>query len=238
MELGTINSFAVRTTHLAECIAEAHKMGYGPGRHRRPWNLDFQRLAAPVYAETLPPTYLRGMADTSRRTARFMAEAEIDKPDAVHWEIVVRFLQATADALVEDPKIATISPEVGLSDLASAATGLVRYERLAELLHPQGAARLQDAASSVARYCQARLGVAPTAQELEWIISVAVNEPIEQLAERSHMSPRGVYHRLETLWKRLGVSTPVQGVALAVQRGWIAPPPYLAQQSDQEGRRH
>ena len=168
-----------------------------------------------------------------------MAEAEIDEPGAVHWEIVAQFLRATANALDEDPEITAITPEVGRSDLASGATGLVRYERFAELLHPQGAAQLQDAASTVARYCQARLSVAPTAQELEWLISVAVNEPIEQLAERSHMSTRGVYHRLETLWKRLGVSTPVQGVALAVQRGWIAPPPYLPQQrSNHEGRRH
>ncbi len=35
-----------------------------------------------------------------------------------------------------------------------------------------------------------------------------------------------MYHRLEAMWKRLGVSTPVQGVALAVQKGWIVPPPY------------
>lgn len=230
MELGSVNSFAVRIEHLAECVAEAHKVGHGPGNHRRPWELDFQHQAVRVYAETLPPPYLRGMADASRRTARIMDEAGVDEPTAADWDIVARFLRATADALVEDSSIAAITPETGRSDLASTATGLVRYERLAELLHTQGITRLGNAASTVVCYCQERLKVVPTTQELEWIISVAVNEPIERLSERNNMSSRGMYHRLETLWKRLGVSTPVQGVALAVQRGWIASPPYFPRQ--------
>lgn len=226
VDLGAINSFAVRVVHLSECVTEAHRAGHGPGQHGRPWELDFQRRAVSVYADTYPPAYLRGVSDASRRTAKLMSEVEVEEPTAADWDIMARFLRSTASALAENPEISAITPEIGRSSIASTATGLLRYERFAELLHPHGADRLRDAASAVARHCQARLSVTPTAQEIEWIISVAVNEPIEQLAERSHMSTRGAYHRLEALWKRLGVSTPVQGVALAVQQGWIMPPPY------------
>ncbi len=210
-------------------------MGHGPGPHGRPWKIGFQRQAVSVYAETLPSAYLRGIADTSRRTALLMDGAEVEKSTGASWEIVTEFLRSTADALAENPQVAAVAPEAGRSDLASSATGLVRYEHFAQLLSEDGISRLQDAASTVAGYCQARIAVAPTAQELEWIISVAVNEPIEALAERNDLSPRGMYHRIEAMWKRLGVSTPVQGVALAVQNGWIAPPPYALRHPDGTG---
>jgi len=68
--------------------------------------------------------------------------------------------------------------------------------------------------------------VVPTAQELEWIISVAVQEPVDELAERNKTSTRGMYRRIEKMWERLGAANQVQGIALAVQQGWIAPPPW------------
>ncbi len=107
-----------------------------------------------------------------------MDGAEVEKSTGASWGIVTEFLRSTADALAENPQLAAVAPEAGRSDLASSATGLVRYERFAQLLSEDGICRLRDAASTVAGYCQARLAVAPTAQELEWIISVAVNEPI------------------------------------------------------------
>lgn len=112
------------------------------------------------------------------------------------------------------------------AEIGSSPPAVLRYERFAELLHPSGVARLEKAAVAVARHCESHLSAVPSAQELEWIISVAAHEPIDVLAKRNNTSTRGMYRLLEAMWKRLGVRSQVQGVARAVQMGWIAPPPF------------
>ena len=201
-------------------------MGHGPGRSRKPWGIGFQRRACSIYAQTLRAEYLRGMADASGYCADLMgADASGDSVSA-DWEIVTAFLRSTAEALHGVPEVAAVTVEVGAAEIGLAPPAVLHYEQFAELLHPSGVARLEEAATAVARHCESRLGFAPSAQELEWIISVAAHEPIGALAKRNNISTRGMYRLLEAMWKRLGVHNQVQGVALAVQKGWIAPPPF------------
>ena len=223
---GSVSSFAVRVAHFAGCVAEAHGLGHGPGGLRKPWGIEFQRRACSVYAETVPAGYLRGIADASGYCADLMGVTAPKDSVSVDWETVSAFLRVTSEALLGVPEVAALSPGEGAAEIGSSPPAVLRYERFAEMLHPSGVAKLGEAAKAVAHHCASRLGVAPSAQELGWIISVAVQEPIEELAQRNQTSTRGMYRRIEKMWERFGVANQVQGVALAVQRGWIAPPPW------------
>ena len=225
---GSVSSFAVRIAHFAECLAEAHRLGHGPGRSRKPWGIGFQRRACSIYAQTLSAGYLRGVADASRHCAELMGGVVAGDEIAGDWEIVAAFLQTTAEALIEVPEVAAMDSGVGASEIGSAPPAVLRYELVAGLLHPEGVARLGEAAEVVERCCRQHVEVVPTAQELEWIISVAAQEPVAELAGRNATSTRGMYRLLEAMWARLGVRNQVQGVALAVQKEWIAPPPYYS----------
>ena len=124
------------------------------------------------------------------------------------------------------PEVEGIVSGSGAAEIGSTSPPVLQYELFAELLNSQGVARLGDAAGAVARCCESQVQVVPTAQELEWLLSVAAQEPVDVLAKRNDTSTRGMYRLLEAMWKRLGVHNQVQGVALAVQLGWIAPPPF------------
>lgn len=225
---GTINSFAVRIAHFAGCVAEAHRLGHGPGRYRKPWGIGFQRRACSIYAQTLRPEYLRGVADASGYCAGLMEDPVPEDGIAADWGIVAEFLLSTSEALREMPEVAGVARGAGTGEIGSTSPPVLRYELFAELLSSQGVSRLGDAAGAVAWCCESHLGPVPSPQELEWIIAVAVHEPIDVLAERNNTSTRGMYRLLEAMWQRLGVRNQVQGVALAVQRGWIAPPPFAS----------
>ena len=223
---GSISSFAVRIAHFADCVAEAQRMGFGPGRSRKPWGIGFQRHASSIYVQTLRAEYLRGMADASGYCASLMDGAVAEDGVAADWEIVAEFLHSSSQALQEIPEVAGVASGAGIAEIGSTSPPVLRYELLAELLNSQGVARLRDAAGVVARCCESHVQVVPTAHELEWLVSVAAQEPIDVLAERNQTSTRGMYRRIEKMWERFGVANQVQGVALAVQRGWIAPPPW------------
>lgn len=225
-EWGSVGSFAVRIAHFAGCVAEAHGLGHGPGRDQKPWGIGFQRQASSVYAQTLRAEYLRGMADASGYCAGLMDGAAPEDEIAADWEVVTQFLRSTSEALREMPEVARVVRGAGTEEIGSTSPPVLRYELFAELLGPNGVARLEDAAGAVARCCESHVQVVPTAQELGWLVSAAAQEPIDVLAERNKTSTRGMYRRMEKMWERLGVANQVQGVALAVQRGWIAPPPW------------
>lgn len=222
---GAVSSFAVRIAHFAECVADAQRLGHGPGDSHKPWEMGFQRRACLIYAQTLRAEYLRGVADASAYCAGLMAGAEPEDGIAADWKIIAEFLRCTAEALLEMPEVAGVVRGDGAAEIGSVSPAVLRYEEFAGLLHPAGVARLGEAAEVVARGCKLQLGVVPTAQEMEWLISVAAQEPMAELAERNSTSIRGMYRLLEAMWSRLGVRNQVQGVALAVQQGWIASPP-------------
>lgn len=222
---GAVGSFAVRIAHFAECVAEAHGLGHGPGDSRKPWGIRFQQRTCSIYAQTLSAEYLRGVADASGHCAGVMEQADPEDEVAADWEIVAQFLRSTAVALGEMPAVAAVAGDAGTAEIASTSPPVLRYELFAELLHPRGAVRLRKAAAAVARCCESHVRVVPTARELEWLISVSAGVPVADLAKCNETSVRGMYRRLEKTWERLGVANQVQGVALAVQEGWIAPLP-------------
>ncbi len=223
---GSIDSFAVRIVRFAGCVAEAHGLGHGPGGSRKPWGIDFQSRACLIYAQTLRAEYLRGVADASAYCAGLMDGSQPKDEVATDWEIVAEFLRSTSQTLRGMPEVAEVAAGAGAAEIGSAPPAVLRYERFAELVSYQGVARLGEAAGAVALCCGSHAQVVPTAQELEWLISVVAQEPVDDLARRNKTSVRGMYRRIEKMWERIGVANQVQGVALAVQQGWIAPPPW------------
>ncbi|MYB08788.1 MAG: hypothetical protein F4Y28_02255 [Acidimicrobiia bacterium] len=226
VQWGSVSSFAVRISRFAECVAEAHRLGHGPGRSRKPWGIGFQHRACLIYAQTLRAEYLRGVADASTYCAGLMDGARPEDEVAADWGIVAEFLRSTSQALRELPEVAAVDSGAGAAEIGSAPPAVLRYELFAEMVSFQGVARLGAAAGAVVRCCGSHAQMVPTAQELEWLISVAAQEPIDELAERNKSSVRGMYRRIEKMWERLGVANQLQGIALAVQQGWIAPPPW------------
>ncbi|MCY4136388.1 MAG: hypothetical protein OXG30_15975 [bacterium] len=227
---GSIRSFAVRTAHLLECVSEAHSLGHGPGRFRKPWRIEFQRKARTVYAESLSSGYLRGVADASRHCAGLMDNTAPGEELTDDWKIFAEFLRTTGEALHEVPQVASVASTTGIEQISSVPPAVLRYELFAELLHPAGVDRLRRAVDAVARGCELYLDGVPTSIEIEWIISVAFQEPISELANRNQTSVRGMYRLLEALWARLGVRNQIQGVALAVQQGWITPSKFFGEE--------
>lgn len=223
---GSVSSFAVRIGRFAGCVEEAHRLGHGPGKSPKPWGIGFQRRASLIYAQTLRVEYLRGVADASAYCAGVMDSAEPEDEVASDWRIVADFLRSTSQALGEMPEVAQVASGAGVAEIGSAPPPVLRYELFAELVSFQGVARLRDAAGAVTRCCDSHVQVVPSAQELEWLISVAARMPLDDLARRNKTSARGMYRRIEKMWERLGVSNQVQGIALAVQQGWIVPPPW------------
>ena len=224
---GSVSSFSVRVAHFVGSVAEAHRLGHGPGRFRKPWEIGFQRRACSIYAQTLRPEYLRGVADASAYCAGLMDGAAPDDEVAVDWGIVAEFLRSTSEALREMPEVAEVASGVGVAEIGSAPPAVLRYELFAELLSSKGVERLGNAAKAVARCCESHVQVVPTALELEWLLALAAQEPIDELARRNETSTRGMYRCIEKMWERFGVANQVQGIALAVQQGWIAPPPWV-----------
>ena len=188
---GSVGSFAVRIVRFAGCVADAHRLGDGPGEYRKPWGIGFQRCACLVYAQTLRAEYLRGVADASAYCAELMDGVEPEDEVAADWRIVAEFLGSTSQALGEMPEVADVASGVGVAEIGSAPPAVLRYELFAELLDSRGVVRLGDAAAAVVRCCELHVQVVPTAQELEWIVSGAAQVPIEELAESATSSLHG-----------------------------------------------
>lgn len=94
-----IEQYAIR-------IADAHSLGHGPGQHTDIWSMEFQRKAHKVWKETLPPQFLRQVADSYGRCAWLMESASPDESITADWENIARYLGTVAAAIAEDPDCA------------------------------------------------------------------------------------------------------------------------------------
>lgn len=60
-----------------------------------------------------------------------------------------------------------------------------------------------------------------TAAELEWLHRLATGATVGQLAVGVGYSERAMFRRLQAVYRRLGVSTRIEAVVLAQERGWL-----------------
>ncbi len=201
-------------------IAEAHDLGYGPGEHTDIWGVESQRKAQKVWKETLPPSFLRQVADSYERCAWLMGSGLPDESVVGDWENVARYLGAVAAAIDEDPDCAVqmeTSDPPGIENMPE----VIHYEKLAELLHPDAAERLHAAAGAVARFCRFNSSIAPDKMQLACLQGLANGEKHADLAKRLGYSERHLQRILAGMWHQFGVDSTIQGVSHAVAQGWI-----------------
>lgn len=204
-------------------IAEAHGLGYGPGEHIELWSVEIQRKAAKIWKETLPSSFLSQVAESYGRCSEFMGNITPNGSTAGDWESVARYLAAVAIAIGEDPECA-VSQES--ADLLSAGgmPEVIHYERLAELMHPDAVEKMRAAAAAVAQTCRRSWRNAPDEIQLACLQGLANGERHADLAHRLGYSQRHLQRILADMWNQFGVDNTIQGVALAVQNGWITVP--------------
>ena len=220
-----INRFALQVGYLGEEVLYAHELGYGPGRYNDPWDPRFHELAAKLYATSFTPIYRRGLADSCLQVAAIMKSTPRTDEINFAWSVLRLCLESAANSIYIDPDIKKIDDRVSNIKIISTLPLHLYPEIFAALLSKQGANRLYQAAISVSQFCETYLPSMPSRLELDWIVAVAQNQPIQLLAERHQLSSRSAYRHLQSLWRQLRVKNAVQGVALAVQQRWITPPP-------------
>lgn len=222
-QLQTVLRHASPIEQYACKIAEAHSLGYGPGEHTDIWSVEFQRKAQKVWKQTLPPLFQRQVADSYKHCAWLMDSVSPDESAAGDWEKVATYLGGVSAAIDEDPDCAEHEVPSGSPDIGQMPE-VIHYERLAELMHPDAAERLRAAASAVVRFCRFNLSIAPDEIQLACLQGLTSGEKHADLAKRLGYSERHLQRVLAAMWQQFGVDDTIQGVAFAVENGWIAVP--------------
>ncbi|WP_419919198.1 helix-turn-helix domain-containing protein [Candidatus Poriferisocius sp.] len=101
---------------------------------------------------------------------------------------------------------------------------LVRYEELAKLFHPELVNKLHNAATVIVRYCRFDSPFVPDDFQLACLQRLANGEHYADIANHMRYSKRQIQRKLTDLWNQLGVDNPTQGLAIAVEQGWVTIP--------------
>lgn len=222
-QLRVVLRHAVLIEQYAHRIVEAHTLGYGPGGHAEIWSIEFQRMALDVWKETLPPLFLRQVADSYKRCAWLMETVMPDDSVVDDWEAIGRHLSTVAVAVDTDPNCAEQEVPFDAPEIRHIPE-VIRYERLAELMRPNATERLRSAAATVIRFCRFNSSIAPDETQLACLQGLANGEKRADLAKRLGYSERQIRRILNDLWDQLGVANGMQGLAYSAAQGWVTLP--------------
>ena len=170
---------------------------------------------------TLPPLYLRLIADSFDHCASVMS---IVRPDGLlidEWDTALSYFQTISSAIADD--VDQRGP-LEASELNDNIMDLLRYEELAELMHSDLVNILHNSATAVAEHCRFFLPLAPDDTQLACLQGLALGQNQAELAAQLGYSKRHLQRMLATLWDQFGVEGPAQGVAFAVTQGWVTIP--------------
>ena len=214
MHAAPVERYAIR-------IREAHKLGHGPGQCVDICDLGLQRKALQVWKETLPPAFLGAVADSYVRCAQLMGAVLSDGSAQANWDILARYLGAVATAMGEDSDLRNRQPTAGAPAIKDMPE-VIRFESLAELMHPDAVETLRGSSAAVARYCRFGLHSAPDDTQLVCLQGLADGDRQADIAKRLGYSQRHIQRILADLWHQFGVENAIQGLSFAVAQGWIA----------------
>lgn len=217
-----IGLVAGRIRRYGEAIAQGHAFGIDHGAHRDLHTLAYQRAATPIYAETLPWSYLSELAAKFNEAAAQMAMVDVPDEVADAWDFLHSYLRSATTALTEaapgPPKTAT--PE-DIATIAPTTPPVMRFGHLARIVHPDGAQRLIDVAGAVERACGATDACPLSEQEKSWMLRIIDGDRTLDIAEDDGYSERSLYRALSELWERLGVENRLEAIALVTDNGWL-----------------
>ena len=208
-------------------IVEAHRLGIPEGPHERLWTPAYHRDAAPIYAESLPPSYQSDIAALFRCSVEAMAGRLVPSELAEDWVIVTDYLVSARAAILESFAV----PAVESSRISSGSTWevegretppmAVRFDELARLTTTRGASRLKQAAIAVRQYMEGAVPQSLDSIERHLLHRLAAGARIVDLAEELGHSERNMYRVLGRLWEHLGVSGRGEGLQRASDLGLL-----------------
>lgn len=216
-----ISTYAERTRDVALKLAQAHELGIPSGDCREPWTLAYLRPSLPILAKTLPRPYLERIGAASLTCATAMRRRGVSESVRGDWVLIIEQYEAVGVAFGEYLGSAVVPHAGSLEPVSPVSPGVMRYDELAGLVHPDGVARLLAAGVAVENYCLRSALGGITNEEVEWLRSMARGERTIDIANAQGYSERAFYRALSRLWGKLGVAGRVQALALAAEQGWL-----------------
>lgn len=214
---------ARRIFFYAESIEQAHSLGLGPGSHDELWSMDFHRAAVWIYEETLPWAYLVPLARGFCDIAALMGEHTVPTSAPHHWRTVAEYLHNAGTVLLgHAPPEATAMPPA--EDLADRTPAVMRFDALAQMASAEGARTLRLAADDVASSIETAVGSARpdlSDEELSVLRSLATGRRMVEIAEEHGLSERSLYRMLRDIWRTLGATSRMEGMAIAIREGLL-----------------
>lgn len=208
-----------------DAILDCYRFGVPEGPHDEPWGAEYHREAVHVYAESLPWTYQRDIAQLFRHSLSAMAGRLIPSDLAGDWAIVTAYMREAADAIRDwlasgEPRLdrpgLAVSPE-----LNSDTPKVVHWDALAALTTRDGTQRLKNACVAVKQHFDAEAPQSLEACELQMLQRLASGAAIADLSAEMGYSERSMYRELSKLWHKLGVSGRAAAVHKATAEGLI-----------------
>lgn len=228
-----------------DAIAEAYDYGVEVGPDVEPWQRPFAASFVHALARALPESFVRSVA------AHF--EEAIEERRSLRRERELgpspffAFLQHVVS--VERELHGPRQPAARVDGIPiDRAPSVIPYGPLAALTAPEGLRTLRIAAERSTAQCStsqrstaqgwtaacsdAECDVAtprtslpaPGFEEVQILRALAAGEKVVDLAVRLGYSQRTVYRRLSRVWRELGVSSTVEGIAAATRAGWLDQP--------------
>ena len=218
LEVATL--YAGRVAGYAAELETAHELGARPGGHHKPWSIEYQREAVPIYLSTMSITYLRDLAANFSRAADVL-ERWAPGPSGA-WGIVATYLRSSDQAINEHPSPAPRSPEPGdILSIAPSTPSAMRFDLLATLVSAEGAARLRRAGNEVVYDVETSARPELTVSQRALLIEIGAGATAAELAEAHGWSERTIYREMSRIWAALGASNRVEGLLRAKDLGLL-----------------
>lgn len=209
----------------AHAMLEAYRFGAQEGPHREPWSPEYHALAVGVYAESLPWSYQRDIANLFHDGEKAMAGQAISSDLAEDWAIVRAYMRnacASIDEWLESseppPVRADAAPPVGTSQ---GPPPVIHFDALAALTTRDGVRRLERAAHRVLEHFERDEPRSLTSDERLMLRRLVAGVAIVDVAAEMGYSERTMYRELSKIWDKLGVPDRVSGLRKATTEGLL-----------------
>ncbi len=220
LELLTI---ARRVADFGRSLQDAHALGHGPGPFDDLSTRLFHDEAVKVNSETLPWSYLIAISHQFQTPARQMASRAVPLDSVDEWILIVDYLRSASAAMLAaapDPQ-----PEANDLGVLTSTVSVMPFDRLAPLASSQGARSLAEAGEVVASVLASGSESNPLSEhEAALLRQLIAGRRIIDIADQHGYAQRTLHRKLNEIWQRLGARSRVDGLALAVAKGWIDPP--------------
>ena len=213
---------AGRIRRFAEAIQQGHDFGLGPGALDSAATIEFHQAAVPIYARSLPWSYLLTLATRFADCADLMATVSAPTELADSWFTMQCYLRSASKAMIEGAPPGVDYDQLATAvELAPQTPPVMPFAALAELLSRHGANELRKAGAAIETAADTIDQSPLTEQETQWLRAIADGHRTIDVAEESGYSERSLYRALSDMWDRLGVDNRTEAIRVATEAGWL-----------------